>query len=48
MRGVERVSRVDRGGLFGANHPKATAIVGLILGLARVCLFVVVLSGLRG
>ena len=26
-------------GLFGANRPRATAIVGLLLGLAGLCLF---------
>ena len=35
-------------GLFGANRSRATAIVGLILGLAGVCLFVAVLMALGG
>jgi hypothetical protein len=30
-------------GLFGKNRTKATAIVGLILGLAGICLFAAVL-----
>jgi hypothetical protein len=33
-------------GLFGANRSRATTIVGLILGLAGVCLFVAVLMAL--
>lgn len=39
---------VGVGGLFGQNRPKATAVVGLILSLAGVCLFFVVLARLRG
>lgn len=33
-------------GLFGANRSRATAIVGLILGIGGVCLFVAVLMAL--
>ncbi len=33
-------------GLFGANRPRATAIVGLLLGAGGVCLFLAVLSAL--
>lgn len=36
------------GGLFGANRSKATAIVGLLMGLAGVCLFVVILGAIGG
>lgn len=32
-------------GLFGANRSRATAIVGLVLGLGGLCLFLAVLSG---
>ena len=35
-------------GLFGANRSRATAIVGLILGMGGVCLFVAVLMALGG
>jgi hypothetical protein len=35
-------------GLFGANRSRATAIVGLILGLGGICLFVGVLMALGG
>ena len=35
-------------GLFGANRSRATAVVGLILGLGGVCLFVAVLMALGG
>jgi hypothetical protein len=38
---------VGAAGLFGANRSKAAAIVGLVLGLAGVCLFFLVLSALR-
>ena len=31
-------------GLFGSNRTKATAIVGLILGLTGICLFIATLS----
>ena len=34
-------------GLFGANRPKAAAIVGLILGLIGICLFFAVLAAIR-
>ena len=33
-------------GLFGANRSRATAIVGLILGVSGICLFVAVLMAL--
>jgi len=33
-------------GLFGANRSRATAIVGLILGISGVCLFIAVLLAL--
>lgn len=33
-------------GLFGANRSRATAIVGLLLGLSGICLFVVFLGAL--
>jgi len=36
------------GGLFGANRPRATAIVGLVLSIMGVCLFFGVLGALRG
>jgi len=36
------------GGLFGANRSKATAIAGLLLGLAGTCLFVIILSAVGG
>jgi hypothetical protein len=36
------------GALFGANRPKATAVVGIVLGLLGVCLFFGVLSAFRG
>jgi hypothetical protein len=36
------------GGLFGANRPKATAVVGIVLGIIGVCLFFGVLSAFRG
>jgi hypothetical protein len=32
------------GGLFGKNRSRATAIAGLILGVAGICLFLFVLS----
>ena len=35
-------------GLFGANRSRAAAIVGLLLGLGGVCLFLAVLSAVRG
>jgi len=35
---------VGLGGLFGTNRPRATAIAGLLLGLAGICLFFVVLA----
>ena len=35
-------------GLFGANRSRATAIVGLVLGLGGICLFVAVLMALGG
>jgi hypothetical protein len=35
-------------GLFGANRSRATAIVGLILGMSGICLFVAVLMALGG
>ncbi|NOY97704.1 MAG: hypothetical protein GXP40_00660 [Chloroflexi bacterium] len=31
-------------GLFGRNRPRATAIIGLLLGLSGVCMFLAVLS----
>lgn len=34
-------------GLFGANRPRATAIVGLVLGLAGLCLFLAVLGAIQ-
>lgn len=34
-------------GLFGANRPKATAVVGLVLGLFGLCLFLLVLGAMR-
>jgi hypothetical protein len=39
---------VGVGGLLGANRSKATAIVGLALGLVGVCLFFLVLSRIGG
>ncbi len=39
---------VGAGGLFGANRSKATAVVGLLLGLAGLCLFLFILSRLGG
>ena len=36
------------GGLFGSNRSKATAIVGLLMGLAGVCLFVLILGAVGG
>jgi hypothetical protein len=38
---------VGLGGLFGANRPKAAAVVGIVLGLLGVCLFLGVLSALQ-
>ena len=35
-------------GLFGANRQRATAIVGLILGLGGLCLFLAILSAVQG
>jgi hypothetical protein len=35
------------GGLFGANRPKATAIVGIVLSIIGICLFFGVLSAFR-
>lgn len=35
-------------GLFGANQSRATAIVGLVLGLGGLCLFFAVLSAFGG
>ncbi len=35
------------GGLFGSNRPRATAIAGLLLGLASICLFFGVLAAVR-
>jgi hypothetical protein len=35
-------------GLFGANRSRATAIVGLILGLVGACLFIAILVALSG
>jgi hypothetical protein len=35
---------VGVGGLFGANRPKAAAVVGIVLGLVGVCLFFMVLA----
>ncbi len=35
------------GGLFGANRPKATAVVGLILSIIGMCLFLAVLASFR-
>jgi hypothetical protein len=35
-------------GLFGRNRSRATAIIGLILGLGGVCLFIAVLMALGG
>ncbi len=34
-------------GLFGANRPKATAIVGIVLGIIGLCLFFSVLAAFR-
>jgi hypothetical protein len=31
-------------GLFGANRSRATAIIGLLLGISRICLFLGVLG----
>jgi hypothetical protein len=39
---------IGLGGLFGANRPKAAAVVGLILGLFGVCLFFGVLRAFQG
>jgi hypothetical protein len=39
---------VGVGGLFGGNRSKATAVVGLILSVAGMCLFLVFLSRIRG
>lgn len=38
---------VGVGGLFGANRPRATAVMGLILSIIGMCLFVLVLTRLR-
>jgi hypothetical protein len=35
------------GGLFGANRPKATAVIGLALSILGMCLFFGVLGALR-
>jgi hypothetical protein len=35
-------------GLFGSNRPKATAVVGLSLGLLGICLFFAVLAAVGG
>jgi hypothetical protein len=35
-------------GLFGANRPRATAIIGLMMGLGGICLFLGVLSAVAG
>jgi hypothetical protein len=36
------------GGLFGSNRSRATAIAGLLMGMAGVCLFVVILKAVSG
>jgi hypothetical protein len=36
------------GGLFGKQRSRAAAIAGLILGLAGICLFLVVLNAVGG
>ncbi|MBM4424166.1 MAG: hypothetical protein FJ030_12395 [Chloroflexi bacterium] len=38
---------VGVGGLFGANRSKATAVVGVILGVVGLCLFFGALAALR-
>lgn len=35
-------------GLFGANRSRATAVIGLLMGLSGVCLFLGVLSAVAG
>ena len=35
-------------GMFGANRSRATSLVGLVLGLAGMCLFFAVLNALGG
>jgi len=35
-------------GLFGKNRPRATAIIGLLLGFGGICLFLAVLSSVGG
>jgi len=39
---------VGAAGLFGKDRPKATAVVGLAMGLLGVCLFFGILARLRG
>lgn len=39
---------VGVGGLFGANRPRATTVMGLILSIIGMCLFILVLTRLRG
>lgn len=38
---------VGVGGLFGANRPKAAAVVGIVLGIVGICLFFSVLAAFR-
>jgi len=38
---------VGVGGLFGANRPRAAAVMGLILSIIGMCLFFIVLAQLR-
>ena len=35
-------------GLFGRNRPKATALVGIVLGMSGLCLFLGILNGVGG
>lgn len=37
---------VGAAGLFGGNRSRATAIVGLVLGLAGLCLFLAILAAM--
>ncbi|RME90894.1 MAG: hypothetical protein D6770_01515 [Anaerolineae bacterium] len=39
---------VGAAGLIGRNRPRATAIVGLILGMAGICLFLAFVNAVRG
>lgn len=39
---------VGLGGLFGRNRSRAAAVVGMLLGLAGLCLFLGILNGVGG